>query len=168
MKNILLILLLFLSIKSTGQKIDEVEIDKFTGKKRINTELITLKGGLSQHVEMKIRTVDSSIFIAFRGTWGIGTVGISDATIFLFEDKTTLSIFPTSIQSYNIEVCNYCTNWYYQQYQTSKADLKILMDKSIISIRRYYSDNYADTDVKEKNAKKVKGLASLVLNEMNK
>ena len=145
------------------QKIDKVEIDKFTGQKRILTKKIILYEVFTKGLYIYIRTVDSTVFIRFYGNVGVGVVGPLDATTFLFSDKTTSDVLPTSLQSYDTDPQGFS-----QQYYFSKSQLQLLAEKNIISVRRTYNDTYIDIDVKEKHANKIKELAKLVLNELSK
>lgn len=165
MKKLVSVLLL-LPFLSTAQKIEKSEIDKFTNQKRVLTDRVKLHTGLSNILEIQFRTVDTSIFVKFRGTLGVGVVGPGDATTFLFEDKTTLDIYPTGIQTYNIETCTGCVNWYDQQYYASIEILRIFATKTVTAIRRSYNSHYTDIDIKEKNAVKLKKLAQLLLDEL--
>lgn len=167
-KAFLISIPLLISVCSYGQKISEKQVDKFTGQKRIETDYITLKIGLTDIFRVKLRTVDTTIFITFYGTIGLGVVGRRDPSIFLFEDKSTFEVSPTSIQSYDIGKAAYSSGSYTHQYRIYKQDLEILASKKLASIRRYYNNNYTDIDIKEKNAKKVNELASIILAELNK
>lgn len=165
MKALIFVLLVFQSLTAYCQKIKEIEIDKFTGKKRIRTDYVKLGGGLMSGIGAGFRTVDTTIFISFNGSMGTGVVGTRDATTFLFADKTTFSVYPTSIQSYE----GYGTSEHYdQQYHISKEQLEILAKNNPVSLRRTYSKYYIDVDIKTKLSAKISDLASMVLEEMNK
>ena len=166
MKTILILLLLVCNI-SMGQQV-KTEIDKFTGKKRVATEYVNVAVKFTGGIRMRLRTVDTSAFIIFSGSWAVGVVGMNDATTFLFDDKSTLKVYPTSVQSYDIGIGQYAQDSYEQQYFIRQGDLKVLSEKAVVSVRREYGRNYADIDVKEKNANKIKGLVSLVLKELDK
>ena len=116
--------------------------------------------------KFKLRSVDSTCFLILMGTIAVGTVGINDPMIFLFEDKTTFKIYPTSVQSYNIGVGQYESDHYYHQYSISISQLEELSVKKLISVRRYYNDVYSDIDVKEKNKDKIKSLSTLFLKQL--
>ena len=165
------VLLLILSgwmFPALCQKIEVKEVDKFTNKQRIETDYVNVRINFTNTLQMKIRTVDTSAFIIFFGTWAVGVVGTNDAFTFLFEDKSTLNIYPTSIQSYNIAVGTYGSDNYTQQYRISKEDITTLSSKLVVSVRRSLGDTYSDQDVKEKNAKKIRELAHLVSTELAK
>lgn len=155
-------------VQSLAQKAPSVEIDKFTGEKRIETDYVTIATNFFTIVSLKLRTVDTTVFLTLAGSWAVGMVGPQDKAMFLFEDKSTMAVYPTSIQSYDIGVGQYSSNSYRHQYALSQADLQILSTKKPISLRREFNSNYADIDIKEKNAKKIQNLARLVLLEMQK
>ncbi len=165
MKLILIILSLNCWTDIQAQKIKKVEIDKFTGHKRILTEHIRVEATLTKVMNMYLRTVDTTVFISFYGTVGIGVIGTMDGTTFLFPNKSTLTVYPTGIQSYD----GYGSNQYYdQQYLITKDQLEMLAANNPVSVRRIYNSNYVDVDIKSKFSPKISELAAMVLNEMNK
>ncbi len=164
MKRILIILLLAPSL-SFAQSIDKIEIDKFTGAKRLQTDWLNIKTmGPIWLLKVKIRTVDSTVFFQLSGK-GRGVVGTDDATIFLFDDTSSFKIYPTSIQSYNIGFGN-SPDTYDFQYYFSSEKLKILASKKIISVRRTFNENYEDIDIKDKFATRLKNLAEMVVKKL--
>ena len=165
-RTLLFIPLIMFHFFVQGQKIESVEVDKFTGQKRVNTEYVNIAAGFTNVFKFKLRSVDSTCFLILMGTIAVGTVGINDPMIFLFEDKTTFKIYPTSVQSYNIGVGQYESNHYYHQYSISIPQLEELSVKKLISVRRYYNDVYSDIDVKEKNKDKIKSLSTLFLKQL--
>ena len=106
-RTLLFIPLIMFHFFVQGQKIESVEVDKFTGQKRVNTEYVNIAAGFTNVFKFKLRSVDSTCFLILMGTIAVGTVGINDPMIFLFEDKTTFKIYPTSVQSYNIGAVSY-------------------------------------------------------------
>lgn len=152
----------------SAQKITVSEIDKFTGKKRVETNYAVLKMGLSYLFRAKLRSVDSIAFIIFHGSWMVGVVGPDDPTTFLFEDKSTFTVYPTSIQSYQIATSKYGSNTYNHQYSININDVEKLATQKVISIRRVANSKYGDLDLKEKNAKQLQDLAKIFLAEMRK
>jgi len=166
-KKILLIIItpiiLLSSTEVNAQKIKSVEIDKFTGKRRIESSRILLKDGLMQTLGVYARSVDTTVFLNFYGNIGVGVVGPNDPITFLLDDKTTIKAYPTSIQSYDISPDSYS-----QQYIISLSDFKLLKSKLVTSIRRTYGSNYIDLDIKEKASNKLKSLAELFFAELEK
>ena len=167
MKKIIIPILLAQSFLSFGQKIKEVEIDKFTGAKRIRTsnEILCAKLIPNRWISTYYRTVDTTFFITFTGNYGLGVVGPSDPTTFLFEDKSTIKVYPTGIQSY--EGFGDDAN-YDQQYYVTKEQIKKLSENKLVALRREYNSNYVDIDIKEKFAKRFAGLSKVLLDEMDK
>lgn len=151
-----------------SQAIKSIEIDKFTGKKRIHTEQVLLKSGFSQVCNISFRSVDTLIFLNLSGTWGVGVVGENDPLTLLFDDSTTIKVYPTSIQSYDVGYGKYEQNSYSHQYFVTVSDMKVISVKPIVSARRVFSSYYTDADVKPKNAKKIMSMAGLLLNEILK
>jgi hypothetical protein len=159
----LLTLLLLLPCLSFAQKLKVHEIDKFTNQKRLETErvwLIHFSDGLS----ISFRSVDSTCFVKFYG-YGKGTnvIGEDDKLIFLLDDGTTLSVFPTGLQDYDVNVG---TSTYNHQYSISIADLALLSKHNIKSIRKYTSRGYSDFSIPEKKQDEPKKLATLLLKNL--
>jgi hypothetical protein len=167
MKQIILGVAILFSFSAMAQEIKSTEVDKFNGKRRVLTENLKIYGSFLEVMEVKFRTVDSTVFISISGNTGIGVVGTDDAATFLFDDKSTLDFYPTSIQSYEISG-KYNLKSYNHQYYFTKEKLHILATKNVVAIRRTFNKNYADFDIKEKHAKKLKELALLVEYEMER
>lgn len=148
-----------------SQSIKKKEVDKFSNQKRVQSEWLNLSTfGPFTVLKTNLRSVDSTIFIRLAGR-GVGVVGTDDAATFLFDDKSSFKIYPTSIQSYNIGIGD-SPDTYDFQYNFSIEYLKILSTKKLISIRRTYNENYADTDVKSKFSERLKKLAEIMLKEL--
>lgn len=167
MKTFLLLLFSF-PLLCYSQKLTVNETDKFTGKKRLETSYCIVTMKFVSAIQMKLRSVDTTCFVTFNGNTGVGVVGLTDATTFLFEDNSTTKVYPTSIQSYDIGVGQYSSNTFNQQYNISIDQIEMLKTKKLISIRREFNSNYADFDVKEKHAEKISKLCMLFLSELKK
>ena len=165
MKLLLCFLFCTGSIICYAQKIKENELDKFTGYRRINTSYVRLSLGFFKVMSAKLRTVDTTIFLELKGNIGLGTIGSKDELIFLFDDKSTLTIFPTGIQSYE----GVGTEAHYEQeYNINKEQLNSLALKNVVSVRRYFNNNYVDQDIKKTNSQKLVQLAKVLLVELAK
>lgn len=161
------LLVLMYTVNSQAQKIKiDTEIDKFTKAKRVQTNYITLKMELTRGYAAKLRSVGDSYYITFRGAIGVGVVGPDDATIFLLDNDSTIKVYPTSIQSYEIDV-KY-GNYYTHQYKILEEDLVQLSQHDLKSIRRYYDDHYTDIDLNDKRKDSMKELAIKFLEEIKK
>lgn len=160
-----IILIPFLPALGFAQLLEKVEMDRFTGQKRILSKWTNvIKGG--ENIEnIYLRSVDTTIFISITGTLGVGTIGLNDAAVFLFDDKSTFSIYPTSIQSYDPTGPS---PKYNQQYFFSKKYLEKLTTNILVAIRRNYNDAYVDIDVDEEKKEGIKNVAVAFLEELNK
>lgn len=153
------------------EKIKVSEIDKFTGQKRVETEAVCIYGGGvfdGKSLSVSFRGVDSTCFlnlISLNTLYGV--VGINDALIFLFEDKSVMKIYPTSIQDYKISTSQYGSSYRYDnQYHISIDQIQILKTKKIVSIRRYFNSNYGDIDIKGSKAPNLNEISKIFLDEV--
>lgn len=157
-------LFLILPFAALSQKLTVNEIDKFTKQKRLETSNVTLKAKLSEGIGVRFRTVDTSFFVILSGYGpGTGVIGADDRAIFLLDDETTVSVYSTGIQSYNI---NKYQDSYNHQYTIAKEDLSILSKHNVKSVRKYTSKGYADIDIPEKNQDNLKKAALLILENL--
>lgn len=172
MKTIFISLLILITFNSFSQKIVLAEIDKFTNSKRVETDDVIFYGGSMdwKKLTMKFRSVDTSYFLTLSGLNTLyGTIGTKDGLIFLFNDKSNITIYPTSVQTYNINPSQYGSSYTYSnQYYISKNEIEQLAAKKTIAVRRYFNENYGDVDIKEKKSVKINELATVFLNEINK
>lgn len=153
--------LLFFPIALQAQKIKINEIDKFTKKKVIETSDVILKRTMTGAIGCKIRKVDSITTILFQaGNIAIGTIGINDKAILLFQDESTTEIVSPSIQSYDIG--DYGNKFIKHMYIVSDSSFSVIKEKKIKSIRFYLNDGYQDVDIPEKNSDNLSKLAKLV------
>lgn len=148
-----MILLVFSTLSYCGfsQKIKiNKEVDKFTGKNRVETSLVTLLQGplVVSKIGVKLRAYDTLYYLHFLGTLAAGVISEKDETVFLLDDKSTITIYPTSFQSYDIEEDG--SKFYNQQYYITKQQLLLLSKTKVISIRRNYEEFYTDFDIKNK------------------
>jgi hypothetical protein len=139
------------------------EIDKFTGKYRVETTPITMYQWVtvSSAINVKLRSNDTLYFIHFMGSTSTGIIDEDDPLILLLDDKSTITIYPTSFQSYDVETGG--NTFYNHQYNISKDQLQILSTKKVISFRRYFNDHYSDFDVKTKWAERFAAGVNLFL-----
>jgi hypothetical protein len=160
------ILALFLLLPFAGysQKLKVNEFDKFTKQHRLETSPVTLKAKFSEGIAVTFRTVDTSIFVLLSGYGaGTGVIGSDDRAIFLLDDGTTVSVYSTGVQTYNI---NKMQDSYNHQYRISFLDLNTLSNHDVKSIRKYTAKGYADIDIPEKNAGSVKKIAALIIGNL--
>ena len=164
--RLLVTILLLQSFGGYPQKITKSGIDKFTGKNTIETDgvIIAEPAGLMMKL-VTFKTVDTTIFIYLGGTYGGGNVDTTDATIFLFNDKTTFKIYPTRAQTTKVIMG---AEAYGHEYYISKAQMEILAKNNPIAIRQGISHSYVDMDIKSKAGRKISELAAMVLKEMDK
>lgn len=158
--------LLLLPLFSIGQKIKEVEIDKFTQERRVKTSEQFVKEGMFDRVGFWYRSVGKTYFINQEASgWGVGVVGDGEKLIFLLDDNQTISVLSTGIQDYTI---NKYGNYYSHQYSISKDDIEKLANHNLKSIRKYTVKGYSDLDVKDKRQDELKNLSGVFLAELNK
>lgn len=160
MKKIFSIAILLISLNSFGQITSE--IDKFTGKKRVESEWQNIYTGFGVEVKIKFRAVDTTYFLSIAGNVGVGVIGTNDGAIFLFEDTTKFEIFPTSMQTYEIQGA-YASKYYNHQYRITRDQLWTLSTKRLSAVRRTFNSNYADIDVKDRLKGKIQGITGLFM-----
>ncbi len=120
---------------------------------------------MASHIGASLRSNGKTLIINFTGNIGVGVVGPSDETVFLLENKETVTVFPTSIQSYTSGK----DEFYDQQYFISEEQLNTLLGSNIIAIRREFNSNYIDVDIIElKRSKQFIELVKLFLDEYKK
>lgn len=164
--------LILISNYSSGQKIEKIEVDKFTNEKKILTDNVTIYGSAMalypNVIKCYYRSVDTSAFIIFDGlNTAAGVIGEHDQVIFLLADKSTVYITSTGLQSYEI-VGSSSVYRYHHQYSISQNSLQKLSSQPITSIRFYYDSKYHDVDIKEKRSKEFQKLSQLFYNELKK
>jgi hypothetical protein len=164
---IITILPLFCISQKLPKLIASAEIDKFENKMRIQSEPIRVKSALGRWAEISFRSFDTSLFLNLAGNIGVGAVGTKDSLIFLFTDKTRFSIAPTDMQISSVDYNMH--SYYSHQYYINESQIKILAEKTLASVRRYYNSNYADFDIKEEDrAKRLNKLATQFLEVYNR
>lgn len=142
------------------------EVDKFTGEKRIESKNCIVTMGISQYMKIQFRSNGNNVFIEVSGTKYAGVVGTTDPFIILFTDSSKIEVYPASIQSVDI---SYGSNTSYNHiYNSSINDVKQISNKTIASVRRYYSSYYGDLDVKEGKAEKISEAAKWFISEYKK
>lgn len=146
MKNILLTAAISaLCISGYSQKIKVDQYDKFLKKRRIETNKVNLKQGLSCGTAIGLRAIDTTNFLQFYGYGcGCGVIGATDKFMFLMQDEETIEVVSKGLQSYSINQYNNVFN--YEYYITDEQIAK-LSDKKAKSIRVYWSSHYNDFDV---------------------
>jgi hypothetical protein len=163
-KIVIILAFVFSVLAASSQKLKVNEYDKFTKQKRLQTELVALKGKLSEGISIYLRTVDSSFFVYLEGYGsGVGVIGLDEKVIFLLDDQSTVTIYSIGIQSYEVTRNG---NYYEHQYRTSRSDIETLSKHKVTSIRKYSTKDYADIDIPEKNQDKVMKLVLLILSEL--
>jgi hypothetical protein len=157
------ILLFLLPYAAYSQKI---ETDPFTKDKRVETKYVFMKpSGFLKNIRMKFRSAGNDYFVLFNGSgWGVGTIGTMDPFMFLLDNDSTVKVYPTDIQSYEIGSQG---NYYNHQYRIDREQVEMLSRHSVVKIRKYYSSNYDDMDVPEKNQSKIKELSVVFLQSLN-
>jgi hypothetical protein len=166
MKKIFIVVSILLSLHGFSQKIIQSEIDKFTKQKRIKTSDEWLKNRLVEGIAVYIRSVDTTAFINLNGYGpGADVIGSSDPAIFLLNNDSTVEVFPTGIQSYDIG-STYKT--YSHQYYISISQIETLSRFDVKSVRKYGSDHYVDIEIPEKHQDQIKKLSLLFLAEYRK
>lgn len=162
----LLISALLLSNVINAQKIEKVEIDKFTNTKKVSTKYLDIEKGLFKFMSIGFLTDDITVAIYFYGSYGkaFNEIGPRSPVVFLFEDKSTLQIFPPYHQATHSSEGVYDERAYFRyHYNFSYENLKLLAAKKVISFRSGFTPDLNFTDKVSEN---LKTLAQLVLNEM--
>lgn len=164
MKKLITALFVLISIAVQGQM--KVSIDKFTKEKRVVSNYVTLKMKFNGLIQINYRAVGNYYFLSIYGTVDECVVGVTDPLTFLFEDSTTASVYPTSIQTYNVNFGS--NNTYDHQYRMPSDILDMLRTKKVVSIRRVGSRNLYDYDLKDKRSEQLLKLSAEFYNEVNK
>jgi hypothetical protein len=161
----LIIILLLVSTYVSGQRIIENKIDKFDKVRRIETDRIFVRQGLSCGLGFKLRSVDDSYYIIASGyACAVGVVGAHDQMQILLDNDSTLTVKSTGLQSYDVSGAQ---KSYSHQYSITKADLEALAAFKIKSVRRYFNSNYQDIDISGGSTEKLKRLSTVFLNAVN-
>jgi hypothetical protein len=159
--KLFLLLLLFPAI-AFSQKLKVNEIDKFTKQRRLETERVWLKNRSGDGVAVSFRSADTTCFITFYGYGrAAGVIGDGDKMIMLLDNDSTVTVYSTGIQTYDIRVGG--TSTYNHQYSIEKDDLNKLSTHNVKSLRKYLSDGYVDIDIPEKHQDEIKELAILFI-----
>jgi hypothetical protein len=158
-------LLLILPLLSEAQRIEENQVDKFTGQRRVQTSSSTLKIGTTNGLAAHLRASGDSYLINLSGYGqGVGIVRKGAKAILLLENDSTLTVFAPETQSYEVSAYQ---NTFDHQYTISLADLQTLRQYKVKSIRRYTTEGYVDTDIPRKNQDEIKKLSSLFLGALS-
>lgn len=160
MKQLLLFTLLIPSI-GFGQKLIVNETDKFNKSHKLKTSDVKLKYGLHAYMRSAGYPDTTYYFIILHGFGrGADVIGENEKAIFLLDDDTTITVYSTGFQSYEISKYD---NRFNHQYQAVKSDIEALASKTVKSIRKYGSDHYNDFDLLKSNSDDLKKLATLIL-----
>lgn len=147
-----------------GQKIVKNETDKFTQQKRVETNEVRLKFGLSTRLLFKLRSSGDACYAIFSGYGeGAAVIGNKDQLILLLDNDSTVILTSTGLQSYTV---NQSTNSYTHQYSADKEDIVLLSEHKVKSIRKYTVKGYIETDIPNKNQDKIKETAKVFLDAL--
>lgn len=137
-------------VSARAQKIKK-EYDKFLKATRVSTGYIRLRSTLSAPLSATIRSVGDKYFVTFYGSnVGATTIGPSDPAMILLENDSTVQIFPTKIQSY--EIGQYGRGFHHE-YSIPLNLFEQIIRFKVKSIRKYGSSGYVDFEIDEKGAK---------------
>lgn len=159
----LLCMVLVAPILMYAQKIT-AKYDPFLKQTRLESGWTGLHGGISKMLQIKIRSVGSTIIFKLNGV-GSEIVGTDDKLMFLLEDGEVVTAYSKEIQSYTVG--QYANSWMHE-YMVDPSGLEILSKKKVMSVRKYTSDGYYDTEVPEKNRKNFLQLSGKFLAELSK
>jgi hypothetical protein len=141
------------------------EYDKFEKKWRVQSGNVNITPGFTSAVSFSLRSIGDSYFLTINGNgWATGVVGPSDQMIFLLDNDDRVTLFPTGIQSTDIHASSYgVQQTYSHQYRIDPDQMKAFEGRSVKSIRRYFSSNYEDMELKDKHMNKLPALISAFL-----
>lgn len=165
MKYFFLTALLFSNVVY-AQKIDKIEIDKFTKTKKVTTKPLDIEKGLFKFMSITFLTDDTTIKIHFYGSYGkaFRDIGPKSPVVFLFDDNSTTRIYPPYHQATHTSEGVYDERAYFSfNYSFSYENLKLLASKKVISFRSEFTP---DINYNDKVSENLKVLAQLVLDEM--
>ncbi len=168
MRLISLITAIVLSLSTFAQTIKSDEIDKFTGSRRVETSIVSVKRALGCNLSFAFRSVDSLYLVIVYGSGcSVGIVGSDDEYLFLLADSSVVHVQSKGIQDYEIGT-GYSANYYHHEYFISKPDIEKLASRDLVSTRAYIDDGYSDTDIKSKNQGELRKLAAVFLKAIDK
>lgn len=167
MKYITILALAVMSIGTYAQKIKVSEYDKFIKAYRIEAERVVFKMNLGGFFIVKIRSVDSTIFIGVdEANYITDGVGEGQDLIFLLDNDSTINVHAKQSQiGRKLESGYRIANL---EYYTSIADLNQIRRSTIKSIRIYGLSGYKDIDIKEGDAKDMSHMCEIFIEEFTK
>jgi hypothetical protein len=164
MKYILLGILL-IPVLCFSQRLTVNEVDKFNKLHRLQTSNVRLKTGMLAYIRSAIDS-DKNAFYYIKLFGSVPTpdvIGSGDRLIFLLENDSTVTVYSTGVQSYEIS-----PKMYYHQYRATEEDIETLAKNNIKSIRKYGTDGYIDVEIPGKNQGDLKDAAILILKAVKK
>ena len=148
-----------------SQKIVKSEIDKFSKERRIETDEFNHVINIFTNMKMSLRSIGENCFMNISGNFAPGLVGTRDAFVFLLDNDSTVTIYPTGIQSTEGRGTD---EFYDHQYAISASQVELLALHKVKSFRRYFNSNYKDLDLKNKFPGKIQALCKVFYTEFIK
>ena len=165
-KSILYLVFAFISLCTYGQKITTSEVDKFTGKKIVETsfeKIVTNKNilvgvnkeSLNKDVWIAFKGVDDNIFLIIKWVTNIVTSLNSDSNIiFLDEDDNPYTFFNTEYtitgKGEGTPSNKFVGSAMYGLDIYATGDYSVLKDKNIKAMRIYTTDGYVNFNIPKK------------------
>lgn len=173
MKKLLLLIAasLFMLPLCYAQEIEKNEVDEFTGNRVITTswEKLTYKMSFVSYARFKV--IDDDIYLNVKMMQGNGSVfAIAEEAklMLMFEDKSVLELQSLTYEIASrgagaIGLAGSNAHGINATYVTGQDDwLSVLQKELITKVRIYTTDGYIDTDVRNKDAIKIRAAANLI------
>ncbi len=162
----IIFLLLLLPMAAFTQVVKINEYDKFIRQRRIELEPLPILATTTANVSLTYHCIGSTFYVILSGYgWGVSTISADDRLIFLLSNDSTVTARSTGLQSYEI---NGIHNTFKHQYFISLPDIEALSKYSVVAIRKYYMQDFADMKVSGQYADNVQKLSSTFLQELRK
>ena len=163
-KNLLFLLLLPLSL--TAQKVKINEYDKYVKQRRIELEPMPIYQTAKAKVSVALTGTGTDYFITIGGYgWGVATISFENQAILLLANDSTVTIKSTGTQMYDISG-PYPS--YKHRYTISLSDIEKLARYTLVGIRKYNIQDFADLTVPEAMGANLKRLSTVFINELYK
>lgn len=167
-KFILVILILSSSVYS--QKISEDKVDDFTKEKITRTDWEKISSSSSLYLNVRINKINDKYFLELKFfPKGVSSIDTNDDMSFMLKNNEIINL-----KSVKYEIANYGDGsiglagskalGFDIHCELSDDDIQKFKSNLVTKIRLNKSEGYAEDDIKEKNALKLKEMFSLIHN----
>ena len=167
-RNYLIILLLILSLKASGQKCQYLvnEKDEFTGAQKLETWGKLIREFTGSNANLILRKIDNNYYLLLNYNVQYPkamVIGSDDKLMLKLESDSILNFSPTEITTGNLITLNGITTTQIKvNYFATKEQIETLSHYPITKVRVYFADGYKEHETKIKNTTEIK-LAAICL-----